>query len=63
MPGGRWSAEECEKRALLEQGVAVVVNMRRLPSISSFSRAVWRTEGAVLSGPAGVVTAASAARP
>jgi hypothetical protein len=29
MPAARWSAEEREKRALLELGIAVAVNMRR----------------------------------
>ena len=29
MAAGRWSADELERRALLEQGMAVAVNMRR----------------------------------
>jgi hypothetical protein len=38
MPAGRWSAEEQERRALLEQGIAVAVNMRRHGNLIAWAR-------------------------
>ena len=37
-PTGRWSAEELERRAQLEQGIAVAVNMRRHGNLIAWAR-------------------------
>jgi hypothetical protein len=37
-PAESWSAEEREKRALLERGVAVVVNMRRHGNLIAWAK-------------------------
>jgi hypothetical protein len=37
-PAAHWSAEEQEKRALLEQGVAVAVNMRRHGNLIAWAK-------------------------
>ncbi len=38
MPAGRWSTEELERRALLEQGIAGAVNLRRHGNLIAWAR-------------------------